>query len=106
MAISGTDWNPFLFVKIAAVKGNIGEEMVSFVGFVFLEPMTAAILSSHREIAPFSLAEGEPGQMGQNTLEQQDGTQEQLPGTAMVEVNTGDLIEIATPGGGGWGQTH
>ena len=70
----------------------------------FLEPMTAAILSSHRDISPFSLAKGEPGKVGQNTLERQDETQEQLPGTAMVEVNAGDLIEIATPGGGGWGK--
>src|SRR3546814_3877494 len=28
----------------------------------FLEPMTAAILSSHREIPPYGMAGGEPGQ--------------------------------------------
>ena len=83
-------------------KYSGGDGVIRRIGF--LEPMTAAILSSHRDISPFALAEGEPGQMGQNTLERQDGTQEQLPGTVMVEVNAGDLIEIATPGGGGWGK--
>lgn len=69
----------------------------------FLEPMTANILSSHRLTAPFGLAGGEPGEVGQNLVIRQDGRVETLEGTATVEMNTGDSFVIQTPGGGGYG---
>jgi 5-oxoprolinase (ATP-hydrolysing) len=68
----------------------------------FLEPMTAAILSSHRLVPPFGLAGGDPGQVGENVLLRQDGTVEKLPAQAMVDVQPGDQMRIATPGGGGY----
>lgn len=69
----------------------------------FLEPMTANILSSHRVIPPFGLNGGEPGQVGRNWVERQDGTQEELNSTATVEMQQGDVFVIETPGGGGFG---
>jgi 5-oxoprolinase (ATP-hydrolysing) len=70
----------------------------------FLEPMTAGILSNHRRVAPFGLAGGEPGSTGENLLRRRDGRSEPLAATAEVSVEPGDCIEIATPGGGGFGR--
>jgi N-methylhydantoinase B len=69
----------------------------------FLEPMTANILASHRQIPPFGLNGGEPGQVGTTSIERRDGTREELASTATVTIATGDIIAIATPGGGGFG---
>ncbi|QLE57032.1 hydantoinase B/oxoprolinase family protein [Nostoc sp. TCL26-01] len=69
----------------------------------FLEPMTANILSSHRRIPPFGLNGGEAGQVGHNWIQRQDGTQENLDSTATVEMLSGDVFVIETPGGGGFG---
>ncbi len=70
----------------------------------FREAMTAAILSNHRRIAPFGLEGGEPGQPGINLVVRRDGSSETLGSTAEVAVEAGDQIEIATPGGGGFGR--
>jgi 5-oxoprolinase (ATP-hydrolysing) len=69
----------------------------------FLEPMTAAILSSHRVVPPFGLQGGEAGALGKNYVERSDGTVEELGSTTVVEMNAGDVFTIETPGGGGYG---
>ena len=71
----------------------------------FTEPVEAAILSNHRRIAPFGLEGGGSGRTGTNRIIRADGTVEELPGTATVQLNSGDTIVIETPGGGGFG-TH
>ncbi len=40
----------------------------------FLEPMTATILSSHRETAPYGLSGGKPGKKGENSVQHPDGS--------------------------------
>jgi len=70
----------------------------------FREAMTAAILSNHRRIAPFGLEGGAPGQPGINVLLRRGGRSETLAATAEIAVEPGDQIEIATPGGGGFGR--
>ena len=69
----------------------------------FGEAMTVNLLSSRRRIAPFGVAGGEPGALGRNLLERADGTVAELAGCARVEVDAGDVMEIHTPGGGGYG---
>ncbi|WP_254965134.1 MULTISPECIES: hydantoinase B/oxoprolinase family protein [unclassified Cyanobium] len=69
----------------------------------FLAPMTASILSGSRRVPPFGLAGGGAGAVGRNRLERADGSFEELGGCAQVSVQPGDLLEIATPGGGGYG---
>ncbi len=69
----------------------------------FREPMTAAILSGHRSIAPFGLQGGAPGKIGHNSIERHDGTIEILGGKAQVHMELGDIFIIETPGGGGFG---
>ena len=70
----------------------------------FLEPMTAAILSSHRRVVPHGLAGGGAGAVGRNWIERADGTREKLGGTATAAMNVGDVFVIETPGGGGFGK--
>ncbi|MGE4558783.1 MAG: hydantoinase B/oxoprolinase family protein [Desulfobulbus sp.] len=69
----------------------------------FLEPMTATILSSNRVTVPYGLDGGGPGKPGRNTLVRADGSEVPLKGNDEVAVQAGDLIEIRTPGGGGYG---
>jgi 5-oxoprolinase (ATP-hydrolysing) len=72
----------------------------------FREPMTASILSSHRTVAPFGLAGGEPGAIGRNRLVKADGSETLLAGQDQVEVAAGDSLIIETPGGGGYGESE
>ncbi len=69
----------------------------------FREAMTAAILSGRRVVAPHGIAGGGDGRLGRNYVERVDGTIEELPGTAEVEMQPGDVFTIETPGGGGYG---
>ncbi|MBD2176099.1 hydantoinase B/oxoprolinase family protein [Pseudanabaena sp. FACHB-1998] len=69
----------------------------------FLEPMTAAILSSSRVISPFGLNGGEAGATGRNYVVRNDGTITNLISTATVQMESGDTFVIETPAGGGYG---
>ena len=69
----------------------------------FLEPMTAAILSSSRVIPPFGLNGGESGAIGRNYVIRNDGEIADLPSTATVQMERGDTFVIETPAGGGYG---
>ncbi|MBD0268709.1 MAG: hydantoinase B/oxoprolinase family protein, partial [Cyanobacteria bacterium Co-bin8] len=69
----------------------------------FREALTAAILSRHRLVPPVGRAGGEPGQVGENAVERAEGTIEILGSQATVAVDVGDVVAIATPGGGGYG---
>ena len=70
----------------------------------FREPMTAAILSGHRVIPPFGLNGGEPGTIGHNLVKRRNGGIELLTGRSEVQMQVGDVFEIKTPGGGGFGR--
>ena len=70
----------------------------------FLEAMTANILSNGRQHPAFGLAGGEPGQAGLNRVIRADGTAEELGHIAQVQMQPGDVFEIHTPGGGGYGK--
>jgi 5-oxoprolinase (ATP-hydrolysing) len=69
----------------------------------FLEPMTAVILASRRNVAPFGLAGGADGAAGRQWVERADGSVEMLSGTDQAELLPGDAFVIETPGGGGYG---
>ena len=73
----------------------------------FLEPMTAGILSNGRIYPAFGMAGGEAGALGKNRVVRTDGTVELLEHIGEVHMAPGDIFEIATPGGGGYGKpTH
>jgi 5-oxoprolinase (ATP-hydrolysing) len=69
----------------------------------FREPMAAAILSGRRVVPPFGVDGGQPGALGHNTVVRADGSVETLPGTAVTEMQAGDVFVVETPGGGGFG---
>ncbi|MEJ6022597.1 hydantoinase B/oxoprolinase family protein [Ramlibacter sp. PS4R-6] len=69
----------------------------------FLEPMTASILSNGRKHGAFGMAGGQPGQVGVNRVVRVDGKVEELDHIASAEMGPGDIFEIHTPGGGGYG---
>ena len=72
----------------------------------FLEPMTASILSNARLRGAFGLAGGGAGAVGINRVVRADGRVEELAHIGQVDMLPGDIFEIHTPGGGGYGQPH
>ena len=70
----------------------------------FLEPMTAAILSNGRDFPAFGMDGGEAGAPGINRVVRTNGQVESLGHIGQVEMQPGDVFEIHTPGGGGYGR--
>jgi 5-oxoprolinase (ATP-hydrolysing) len=104
------EWRyPVLLKRFAVRQGSGGDGR--FLGgdgavreLEFREPMSAAILSGHRRVAPFGLAGGGDGAVGRNRLRRADGTVIELGPTAAVQADAGDILIVETPGGGGYGQ--
>ena len=69
----------------------------------FLAPMQANILSGRRVVSPFGLAGGGDAKPGRNRVIRRNGGVEDIPATASLDLAAGDTVEIATPGGGGYG---
>ena len=69
----------------------------------FLEPMTASILSNGRIHPAFGMAGGQAGKPGVNRVVRGDGRTEEVAHIGQVEMQPGDVFEIHTPGGGGFG---
>jgi 5-oxoprolinase (ATP-hydrolysing) len=70
----------------------------------FLEPMTAGILSNGRIHPAFGMAGGHSGLPGINRVVRADGSVQKLAHIGQVEMQAGDVFEIHTPGGGGFGK--
>ena len=66
--------------------------------YQFLADAAVTVLSERRELAPWGLAGGAPGQRGRNEL---NGAP--LPAKCEVDVRAGDRLSIMSAGGGGWG---
>jgi 5-oxoprolinase (ATP-hydrolysing) len=69
----------------------------------FLERMEYTVLSGHRRIAPFGMAGGQNGQIGENWVRRNDGTMERLKGADATVVDAGEAIIVQTPTAGGYG---
>jgi 5-oxoprolinase (ATP-hydrolysing) len=70
---------------------------------MFLEPMTASILSNGRIHPAFGMSGGQPGAPGINRVVRGDGRVEPVAHIGQVDMQPGDVFEIHTPGGGGFG---
>ena len=66
--------------------------------YEFLAPASVTLLTERRSHAPWGLQGGGAGSCGLNRL---NGVV--LPAKTEFEVRSGDRLEVATPGGGGWG---
>jgi 5-oxoprolinase (ATP-hydrolysing) len=82
----------------------------------FLKPMSATIISGHRQVPTFGMAGGGFGKVGMNFiqrfapdsqgiafLEKNQFKLEFLNGCTDIQMYTGDVFCIHTPGGGGYG---
>ena len=63
-----------------------------------LEPCRLSLLTQRRRLAPRGSTGGDDGLPGRNLL-----NGEELPAFATLDLQTGDVLRIETPGGGGWG---
>ena len=70
--------------------------------YEFLQKAHVTILSERRKEGPYGLAGGHPGQPGRNQLQSSEVTQN-LSSKCRIEVQSGDILTIETPGGGGYG---
>jgi 5-oxoprolinase (ATP-hydrolysing) len=71
----------------------------------FLKQLEVSLLHNRRgPYPPYGLAGGEPGALGRNTLQRASGNVETLPNQAQFTAQTGDVLTIETPGGGGYGR--
>jgi len=71
----------------------------------FLEPVTVTTLSSHRVTHPKGMSGGGDGGIGENSVVRQTAERVALKGNDQCELEAGDLFEMLTPGGGGWGKS-
>jgi len=69
----------------------------------FLEPVTAGILSNGRVHPAAGAQGGQAGAPGRNRVVRADGAAQELGHIGEVAMEPGDLFEIHTPGGGGFG---
>ena len=80
-------------------KGGDGAKRI----IEFLEPMEASMLSSHRTKGAPGLNGGDTGGIGSTTVHRKTGTIVTFKASDSAQLEAGDIIEINTPGGGGYG---
>ncbi|MDG2055640.1 MAG: hydantoinase B/oxoprolinase family protein [Phycisphaerales bacterium] len=69
----------------------------------FLSPLSVSMVTQHRIVSPFGLKGGGDGAVGQQWIERAAGGRVDLNSVDGAEVDTGDVLVLQTPGGGGWG---
>jgi N-methylhydantoinase B len=67
-----------------------------------LAPAKACIMTDRRRLAPYGLDGGSSGDTGCNLLIRGDRERE-LPGKECFDMESGDVLSVRTPGGGGYG---
>jgi len=71
---------------------------------LFRKPITLSVLTERRVFQPYGLNGGCPGELGRNHLLCADGRRINLGGKVEVKIKTGDVFQLLTPGGGGYGK--
>jgi 5-oxoprolinase (ATP-hydrolysing) len=69
----------------------------------FRAPLQGAMLANRRRTRPFGLEGGAAALAGRTRILRANGSSEELPACAAFALEAGDVLEIATPGGGGFG---
>ncbi len=71
---------------------------------LFRKDLMLSVLTERRVLSPYGLNGGSDGDRGVNTLVRaEDGVTVYLGGKCSVPVSPGDVFNLQTPGGGGWG---
>jgi N-methylhydantoinase B len=71
-----------------------------------LEPMTFALLTERRRIAPPGAAGGAAGAPGRNLIVREGAEPVLLPSKAEGALRPGERLRVETPGGGGYGPSE
>ena len=71
--------------------------------FQMLTKVQVSLISERRTIPPYGLLGGEPGSTGENILIT-NGEEIPLPSKGTFSLQSGDILSIRTPGGGGYGK--
>ena len=71
--------------------------------YEFLAPAEVTIVSERRRHGPYGLAGGGAGRPGENRLVRAGHAPQRVPGKWTGHLEAGDVFEIESPGGGGWG---
>jgi 5-oxoprolinase (ATP-hydrolysing) len=69
----------------------------------FLREADVSLLANRHEVPPAGLAGGGDGAPGRATIHRTSGECETLPSQASATLHAGDVLEILTPGGAGYG---
>jgi N-methylhydantoinase B len=69
----------------------------------FLSRAQVTVLSDRRSISPYGLHGGADGKTGRNRIIRNNGESVDLLSKCTFWVDSGDILSIETPGGGGWG---
>jgi N-methylhydantoinase B len=70
-----------------------------------LAPVRVTVISDRRLRGPYGLAGGESGRPGENRLRRADGSKSRrMPGKFITDCPAGEVIEVSSPGGGGYGR--
>lgn len=74
-------------------------------------PMRCSILSDRRVFAPYGMEGGGEGAVGENYVHRWNGDRTgfdkvSVGGKAELKLDEGEMMEVNSPGGGGWGLTH
>jgi N-methylhydantoinase B len=67
-----------------------------------LAPCAGTFLAERRRFPPYGIQGGEPGACGRDAVVRGEA-REEIPAKVRLDLAPGDLLSIATPGGGGWG---
>jgi len=78
--------------------GDGGKRLIKF-----LTPMTVSMLSNGKKYPAMGLAGGLSGKPGEDYWIKSNGEREKLSHIWQIQVQVGDMVEINTPGGGGFG---
>jgi N-methylhydantoinase B len=70
---------------------------------VTAEGVRLTTMVERARVPPPGLAGGAPGAVSELWLER-DGSRTALPGKSSIELKIGDVVEVLTAGGGGWGR--
>jgi N-methylhydantoinase B len=68
-------------------------------------PTQASLLTERRTTTPYGLNGGKAGRTGANVLIR-NGKEQPLPSKGTIDLQSGDILSIRTPGGGGHGKNH
>jgi N-methylhydantoinase B len=93
-------------VRPIGLSRGEGDERPGGAGVVrayrFLADAEVTLITDRRRYPPWGIGGASPGALGENWLERADGVRQELAGKLTLRLKVGDLVEVHTPGGGGY----